>query len=158
MPSIEVLVKGQNSYVKLTDDDGRTEWIRYETPVAAAEAAEAIQAGEVDRETITLGQFFDRFMTHHAMPNLKDDTVSNYLRVFDGQVRGVLSNFKLTELSLREVELLVESLRKAGKSNRQIASILNILSSILGRAVKWKYIGANPMDHFDAILIGNAPK
>lgn len=158
MPSIEVMAKGQNSYVKLTDDDGRTEWIRYKTAVAVEEAAEAIRAGEVDRETVTLGQFFDRFMAHHAMPNLKGDTVSHYLRVFDGQVRGVLGDVKLAELSLRKVELLIESLRRAGKSNRQIASILNILSSILGIAVKWKYIGANPMDRFDAILVGNAPQ
>lgn len=158
MPSIEMLAKGQNSYVRLTDDDGRTEWIRYKTAVAAEEAAEAIREGEVDRETVTLGQFFDRFMAHHSMPNLKADTVSHYLRVFDGQVRSILGDIKLAELSLREVELLIESLRKAGKSNRQIASILNILSSILGVAVKWKYIGGNPMDHFDAILIGSAPQ
>lgn len=158
MSKAQAVASGQNAFVKVVHDDGQTEWIRFKTADAAGHAATAIQLGFSDRETITVSEFFDRYMEHHAIPRLRPDTVASYRRTFDSHLRASLGERPLADLDIQDVKGFIEVMRTDGSGNRRIAPMLEVLSAILGVAVKWSYLSCNPVNELDALLIGNAPK
>lgn len=158
MPQVVTVASGQNAFVKVIHDDGRTDWIRFKTADAAGHAATAIELGFSDRETISVSEFFNRYMEHHAIPSLKPETVASYRRTFDSHLRASLGDRPLADLSVQDVKGFIEAMRKDGSGNRRIAPMLEVLSAILGVAVKWSYLFHNPVNDLDALLIGNAPK
>jgi len=156
MPHTTVVAKGHNSYVQLVHDDGHTEWVDFNNEAAAQEAATAIELGFTDASNVTLAQFFDRFMIFHSIPNLAKKTTSRYSHVFERDIRPILGEVPIAEIQPTTVESYMDALRKAGSSNRTIASSLNVLSATLGVACKWRYITSNPVDKIDILRVGNS--
>lgn len=147
--TVETMAKGRNSFVKVTCQD-RVDWISFTTPLAAQEAAVAIGLGAKDAQTVTLDAFFNRFMEHHCIPNLRPRTASRYRAVYDAQLRGILGAKPLAKLTLSDVEGLRTTLKAQGESNRHIDSAVDVLSAILGVSVKWRYIASNPVNRLDS--------
>jgi hypothetical protein len=146
--TVETVAKGANTFVKVTHED-RVDWISFTTLLAAQEAAAAIELGFADAQTIKLDPFFDRFMEHHAIPNLRPRTVSRYSAVYDGQIRSILGE-KTLAISPKDVEAFRVKLKAQGENNHHIDSATDVLSAILGIGVKWTYIKSNPVNNLDS--------
>lgn len=158
MPQVSVVAKGHNSYVLLTHDDSRSEWINCKNAVTAEEAAKAIELGFDDAATITLAQFYDRFMEFHAIPTLSTKTVSRYNSAFVHDVCPILGDTPIARIEPATIESFVDKLRADLGNERGVGSAINVLGTVLGRAVDWRYIQSNPVEKVDLLRIGRAPK
>lgn len=156
-PQVETVLSGNTPYVKATTLGGEVDWISFRTPHAAEQAAKAMQAlADMDVE-ITLSVFFDIFMQYHAIPNLKGDSVRHYVTTFTSYIKEPLGAVVLKHLTVDEVTGLMRRMAEKGSSNRKVAGVVNVLSAILGKAVKWRYLSSNPVDNVDFITIGTRP-
>lgn len=158
MTQVKTVVSDQNALVKVVYDDGRTEWKRFENADIANHAAIAIELGFSDRETVTVSEFYDRYVEHYCVPKLKPETVAGYGRVFNSHLRESFGGRTLADLNIDDVTGFIKTMRADGCGNRRIAPMLEVLSAMLGVAVRWSYISRNPLNDLDALLIGNAPK
>lgn len=149
MQKVDVIASGRNSYVQVTNEGESAKWVGFKTELAAHEAAKAMEAGYSDPEPITLGTFFDRFMAHHAIPNLSPETVQRYHAVYEGHIRVSLGDTLLPSIQSADVKVLAASLEDAGQSKRRTKSVMDVLSAVLGIGVKWDYIESNPVDGVD---------
>lgn len=157
MLEVQLVAKGRNSGLKITDDNGVT-WRTYNTQIAAEEALTAMQLGTEDSHTITLSAFYDRCMEHHMLPNLSRETVASYRRAFTSAISPHLGATTLTKLDAAAVRSFIDTLHSEGMSYRKIKPVVEVLSAILGIAVAWRYMAVNPVSQIDMLMLGNAPE
>jgi hypothetical protein len=157
MLEVQVVAKGRNSGLKITDDDGVT-WKTYKTQVAAEAAQTAMQLGTEDAGIITLSAFYDRCMEYHMLPNLTRETVASYRRACTSAISPHLGTTTLAKLDAAVVRSFIDTLHSEGMSYRKIKPVVEVLSAILGIAVAWRYIAVNPVSQIDMLLLGNAPE
>jgi hypothetical protein len=159
MPSsVDLVAKGHNAFVSVTHDDGLIEWVPFKTQLAAEEASQAMKLGLEDATDVTLAAFYNRYMSHDAIPNLRPGTVDDYSRVFEAHIRPFIGDKVLSSITADDVRGLEDTLRANERSNRQITRAQHVLSTIMGTAVKWRYIPLNPVNYIDAVGLTNAPK
>lgn len=160
MPSqmvVSVVASDRNAYVQVSTDGQQTAWIKFKDGPSAQAGARAIELGIEDSTDITLAEFFNRWMTYHGVPCLGSDTVSDYLSVMSTIVLPKLGAMQLQNIGTSDLDAFTEALSNEGHTNRRIGSALNILSSVLGVAVRWLYCTSNPVATIDTLRLANAP-
>lgn len=104
-------------------------------------------------------------VSHHMVVEYSDETLYNYLRYWidaecdyyepswlknlngylKNYIEGGIGNVELSDLTPSHIEMLYKMLRKDGKSPQTIKHVHNMLSRALNKAVKLKFIPANPV-------------
>jgi len=131
----------------------RTEWILFSKGYLAEAAQEAIDRRLNDKKPVTVALFMDRFVELHVLKRINSTSTPTYLRHVEDIV-GFMGEKILSSVTVADVQAFIEYKRDAGLTDRQITPVLNVLSSALSTAKKWRYIDTNPVCQIGGLLLG----
>lgn len=133
-----------------TDGKGHTETL----PVGATEkdalTRQAELRGKVARgervapSKVTFADFADQWL-ERAKTSLSPKTVETYTWALEKQLKPRLGRRKLSDISVDDVALLVEQMRKEGRKAWTIRGALTPLSRVMAHAVRQGLLTANPV-------------
>lgn len=92
-----------------------------------------------------LADFVERWWQLHAIPNLEANTRAAYATTWDRHVLPRLGGYRLHDISPMAVDQFRVDLERAGVGAPTIRKALAVLQSVLGRAVLWGALPANPV-------------
>jgi len=152
--------RGRNSY-QLTIDVGRNstgkrqrQFIAVRGNRAAADKRLREVMSSLDRglplvtSKISLQNFLAEWIRTHSS-KVRDRTIYGYRNVLKRYVSPRLGHVPLTRLQPSHIEELYASLLGEGLSPRTITQLHRILKKSLKQALRWNYIGRNPLDLVD---------
>lgn len=80
-------------------------------------------------------------------PGLAENTLRGYEWAWDRWILPRLGTFRLRDLTVERVDVFSAALARAGAGPATIRKVLVVLGSVLGLAVKWGRMPANPVAH-----------
>ncbi|MFV0527676.1 MAG: tyrosine-type recombinase/integrase [Lachnospiraceae bacterium] len=102
-------------------------------------------------EKITFKEFYDKWIVEYAEKRLESKTVATYRHLATIHIIPEIGNLKLAKVQPRRLNSLYNFLleqRKDGKpggySQKTVEHIHELISSIMGTALKWNIISQNP--------------
>jgi integrase len=100
---------------------------------------------ELDRGRETLDVFAGEWLEQHATTHLSSRTLSGYAGLYDRHVGPRIGHLELRQLRPRVIDQLQRALLDDGVGAPTVRRALAVLSSMLGIAVVWDRIDANPV-------------
>jgi len=111
----------------------------------------ALQQGLwVKDETLTVGAFFDRFLTDSLKFKLKENSYEGYSDIVRLHIKPTIGNIKLTDLRPYHLQDLYKLKKEAGLSNRTVQYIHAVIHRGLEQAYKWGLVVRNVSDLAEA--------
>ena len=114
---------------------------------AAAKALAAlvteVEAGIVDRATVTLDQLLDAWLDH-VRPTHSPKTVHEYERWIRARIKPALGHVRLDKLGFSELDSWYRKWLAAGLSESSVHHLHAILSAALNTAERWRWIANSP--------------
>jgi integrase len=99
----------------------------------------------VEREKVTLDNWFTTWMTEYKENQVKIGTYRHYLSIYNANIKGVLGKRYLTDIRAEHIQRLYNDLAKEGRSNDSIKLVRAVLSGCLKQAFKNGLIERNPI-------------
>ncbi|QNU66945.1 site-specific integrase [Ruminiclostridium herbifermentans] len=141
-------------------DDGK---FPREVELELAKFVAAVSENKVSRSNMTFRQFTETvWLPDYAERKLKTKTLVRYKEMLDSRIYDALGHIRISKLSpthlnkfYKQLEEPIEKKSKTGEiitenlSARTIEHHHDLISSILGKAVKWDYIVSNPAQKAD---------
>lgn len=132
------------------NEDGtqKRQWVSGKTQTEVQEKMRALQSdmhtGMVaDTEGLTVQAFMDQWIAYKQRGGLKPNTVQSYRDTAKRYITPQLGRVKLDKLRPLDVEHMLTSLRKEGKSASLLAYTLRVLRMALKQAVMWQMLPRN---------------
>lgn len=97
----------------------------------------------IEDTKITVGQFFDQFMTDVASVTLRPRTIESYKWVIS-HVKPELGDVRLSQLKPSHLQTLYSKKLESGLSKLSVIKIHNVIQRVLNQAVKFGLIVRNP--------------
>lgn len=95
-------------------------------------------------ERITVGDFFDRFMSDVAVHSLAPSTIHSYRYLIRDHIKPEIGHIKLINLRPDHLQNLYSTKLNAGLSKRTVQYIHAVIRRCLNQAVKWGLLYRNP--------------
>ena len=123
---------------------------------------DAVNAGTIQDGNIKFQAFAEKWFVEYAEKNLKLKTWGEYKRRM-GRVYTAIGHIKLRDLKTGHLNSFYANLQEDGLNKHTggklspstVRTFHRIISSILGRAVKWGYIPYNPATHAELPKMDN---
>jgi integrase len=100
-------------------------------------------------ETVTLSDFFARYMTDVAVHKLRPKTLEAYESLIRIHILPEIGNIKLSRLTPGQLQSLYSLKRNQGLSPRTVQFIHSIIHKALEQALKWGVVARNVSDLVD---------
>lgn len=122
--------------------------------------AEYNRAGLVfEPSEITVADYLDQWYSLYCEPNLKYNTLLDYLRIMKNHLKPKFGIFKLRSITSALLQEYANELKLKGYSKRHLANILTVLGSALNYAVEPMHIIAvNPMRYVKYPKVEKKPR
>jgi integrase len=101
--------------------------------------------GELDRGRETLDIFADEWLEQHATTHLSSRSLRDYAGLYDRHLAPRVGHLELRQLRPRVIDQLQRAMLDNGVAAPTVRKALAVLSSMLGQAVVWDRIDANPV-------------
>lgn len=98
---------------------------------------------EADAGKVLLGDYMDDWLENTARHNLEASTIETYKIYIEKRIKPILGNMLLKDLRPRDVQRMINTIEKQGKSARTIEQTWAILSGALKQAEQWEMIPRN---------------
>ena len=143
--------RGKNSYYLEYMFDGE----RYSQTIKASSPSEAdrklalfvaeVEKGNYSNQSnITFTEMAQMFLDKYAKNNLSDTTVINYKCQLNKYILDEIGTYKLSKLKKLHVQDLANKLyEEYNLSSKTIKNYINLVSSILEKAIEWDYMNTN---------------
>ncbi|MBL1227571.1 tyrosine-type recombinase/integrase [Enterococcus sp. BWR-S5] len=92
----------------------------------------------------TLKDWISFWMVDIMKKNIKSTTYYSYYRLIDNHILQSLGDYRLHEITKKNIQDFVDSLERNGLSSGTIRNIYNILKKCLNAAVQREYLAGNP--------------
>ncbi len=103
----------------------------------------------IERTTVTLGEYLDRWFEVSAKGRLRKRTFEDYQEYMKRYVLPAIGNKKLGQIKPLDIQALYTLMLSKGLSPRTVRYAHAILSSSLKQAVKWQILPFNPASMVD---------
>ena len=103
----------------------------------------------VDTETMTTGDFLEKWLQDYAVPNTRSRTAERYASDVRLHIDPAIGHIKLTDLRASHIQKLEADLMSAGKSPTSVRHLHRVLKSALKRAMRWGYLYRNVAEAVD---------
>lgn len=140
-----------------TNPDGSLDrrWVSGKTQDEVREKIRALQSDlhrglVADTEGLTLSSFMDRWLDHKERSGVKPNTLESYRYTTRRNINPNLGKIKLEKLRPLDVEHLLTTLTKAGKSAANVSYTLRVLKMALRQGVRWQMLPRNVADAVSA--------
>lgn len=98
---------------------------------------------------ITLDEFWNDYFSRMVLPNLKYATQALYTCLFRAHLCPAFGKCRLSEITRAQVQLFISEKQRRGYSPQTLRHFRNVLSRILGTAVKWGWLPTNEAQGVD---------
>ena len=93
-----------------------------------------------------LKSFLDKWLKDAVKPRVRDVTYHNYSELMNNYVREGLGTKLISKVTTLEIQALYSALLERGLAVVTVQKVHTVLGSAYKQAVKWGFIGINPMD------------
>lgn len=108
---------------------------------------------------ITVSDYLDKWYNLYCEPNLKYNTLLDYLRIMKNHLKPKFGMFKLRSITSALLQEYANELKMRGYSKRHLATILTVLGSALNYAVEPMHlITVNPMRYVKYPKVEKKPR
>lgn len=158
--------RGKNSYFLEYMYEGE----RYFQTVKATSPSEAdrklalfiaeVEKGNYNNQSsITFTEMAQMFLDKYAKNNLSDTTVINYKCQLNKYILDNIGTYKLSKLKKLHIQDFANKLyEEYNLSSKTIKNYINLISSILEKAIEWGYISTNVANNVNIPKNYNKPK
>lgn len=158
--------RGKNSYFLEYMYEGE----RYFQTVKATSPSEAdrklalfiaeVEKGNYNNQSsITFTEMAQMFLDKYAKNNLSDTTVINYKCQLNKYILDNIGTYKLSKLKKLHIQDFANKLYEGyNLSSKTIKNYINLISSILEKAIEWGYINTNVANNVNIPKNYNKPK
>lgn len=158
--------RGKNSYFLEYMYEGE----RYSQTVKASSSSEAdrklalfiaeVEKGNYNNQSsITFTEMAQMFLDKYAKNNLSDTTVINYKCQLNKYILDDIGTCKLSKLKKLHIQDFANKLyEEYNLSSKTIKNYINLISSILEKAIEWGYINTNIANNVNIPKNYNKPK
>jgi integrase len=130
---------------------GRTRAEAAEKLAAALERKRRGQPTTASKQTVA--DFLDGWLADTAAAKVRPRTLERYEGLIRIHIKPAIGSVKLTALEPRHVQALLNAKSAAGLAPQSVKHIRTVLSSALGRAMKWELVSRNVAALTDAPTI-----
>lgn len=121
--------------------------------------AEVEKGNYNNQSSITFVEMAQMFLDKYAKNNLSDTTVINYKCQLNKYILDAIGGYKLNKLKKLHVQDLANKLyEEYNLSSKTIKNYINLVSSILEKAIEWGYINNNVASNINIPKNYNKPK
>lgn len=125
----------------------------------ASFVAEIEKGNYSNQSSITFVEMAQMFLDKYAKNNLSDTTVINYKCQLNKYILDAIGGYKLNKLKKLHVQDLANKLyEEYNLSSKTIKNYINLVSSILEKAIEWGYINNNVASNINIPKNYNKPK
>ncbi len=143
--------RGKNSYYLeyMFDGERYSQTIKASSPTEANRklalfVAEVEKGNYSNQSNITFTEMAQMFLDKYAKNNLSDTTVINYKCQLNKYILDEIGFYKLSKLKKLHIQDLANKLyEEYNLSSKTIKNYINLVSSILEKAIEWGYINTN---------------
>ena len=158
--------RGKNSYFLEYMYEGE----RYSQTVKATSPSEAdrklalfvaeVEKGNYNNQSsITFTEMAQMFLDKYAKNNLSDNTVINYKCQLNKYILDDIGTYRLSKLKKLHIQDFANKLyEEYNLSSKTIKNYINLISSILEKAIEWGYINTNIANNVNIPKNYNKPK
>lgn len=158
--------RGKNSYFLEYMYEGE----RYSQTVKATSPSEAdrklalfvaeVEKGNYNNQSsITFTEMAQMFLDKYAKNNLSDTTVINYKCQLNKYILDDIGTYRLSKLKKLHIQDFANKLyEEYNLSSKTIKNYINLISSILEKAIEWGYINTNIANNVNIPKNYNKPK
>lgn len=112
-----------------------------------------------NQSSITFVEMAQMFLDKYAKNNLSDTTVINYKCQLNKYILDAIGGYKLNKLKKLHIQDLANKLyEEYNLSSKTIKNYINLVSSILEKAIEWGYINNNVASNVNIPKNYNKPK
>lgn len=158
--------RGKNSYFLeyMYEGERYSQTIKANSP-SEADRKLALFVAEVEKgnynnqSSITFTEISQMFLDKYAKNNLSDTTVINYKCQLNKYILDEIGKYKLSKLKKLHIQDLANKLyEEYNLSSKTIKNYINLVSSILEKAVEWNYLKENVAKNVTIPKNYNKPK
>lgn len=121
--------------------------------------AEVEKGNYSNQSSITFVEMSQMFLDKYAKNNLSDTTVINYKCQLNKYILDEIGGYKLNKLKRLHIQDLANKLyEEYNLSSKTIKNYINLISSILEKAIEWGYINNNVASNVNIPKNYNKPK
>lgn len=121
--------------------------------------AEVMKGNYSNQSSITFTEMSQLFLDKYAKVSLSDTTVINYKYQLNKYILDDIGRYKLNKLKKLHIQDLANKLYKEyNLSSKTIKNYINLISSILEKAIEWNYINENVAKKVNIPKNYNKPK
>lgn len=121
--------------------------------------AEVEKGNYNNQSSITFVEMAQMFLDKYAKNNLSDTTVINYKCQLNKYILDAIGGYKLNKLKKLHIQDLANKLyEEYNLSSKTIKNYINLVSSILEKAIEWGYINNNVASNINIPKNYNKPK
>lgn len=125
----------------------------------ASFVAEIEKGNYGNQSSITFVEMAQMFLDKYAKNNLSDTTVINYKCQLNKYILDAIGGYKLNKLKKLHIQDLANKLyEEYNLSSKTIKNYINLVSSILEKAIEWGYINNNVASNINIPKNYNKPK
>ena len=112
-----------------------------------------------NRANITFVEMSQMFLDKYAKNNLSEATIVNYKYQLNKYILDEIGRYKLNKITRLHIQDFANKLyEEYNLSSKTIKNYINLISSILERAIEWNYINENVASHINIPKNYNKPK
>src|SRR3990172_190608 len=104
----------------------------------------------VDTDSVTVSQFFDRYIADVASHTLRPKTLEVYSYLIRLHIKPEIENIRLSTLQPAHIQKLYSDKLNAGLSPRTVHFIHSVLHKALKQAMRWGLVSRNACDLVEA--------
>lgn len=121
--------------------------------------AEVEKGNYLNQSSITFTEMSQMFLDKYAKNNLSDTTLINYKCQLNKYILDEIGRYKLNKLKKLHIQDFANKLcEEYNLSSKTIKNYINLISSILEKAIEWGYLNNNVASHINIPRNYNKPK
>lgn len=144
---VTLLTRNGRASLHYTNENGELIWLSFRKEAEAQIAAEII-CSRIDLPCpdteITFSKFAAVYVEKHLMTVCAEATFGNTRSWIRSRLMPYFRDMRLADMTADTMRDFQEHLSASSSSNRTINRIMDVLSSMLTKAVHWRYLDTNP--------------
>jgi integrase len=153
----QIVKRGERSYtvrIFIGREDGKRRYANKQIRGTRKDAEKYLNAALRDKDlgifveptTISLKEYFKKWLESAARPRVSRRTADGYAALFERYIEEPLGKMRLDKLQTLDIQQVYGEMQARGLSARVVRHTHSVLRNALKQAVKWYMIGRNPSD------------